>query len=450
MTLARLLTETALRLPERPALTYDDRRLTYGELDALAARAAGALRERGVAAGDRVALVLPNRPESVAAYHGVLRLGATAVPLNPLLSEREVAMRVDDAGAALFEVDDLDGPPVDAAPVPDGDDVAVILYTSGTTGDPKRIELTQAGLRLSVDYLAHVGLGLREDDVMFGAAPLSHVLGMSGCMNATIAAGACLALVPRFEARAALELIERERVTIILAVPSMCAALLAASTETGLTPRMRIAHVGGAPVAVELQHAFEERFGAVVLEGYGMTECGGTTTLNHAGRARKPGSVGTPASGGVIRIAADGEVLLRSPTLMRGHEGWFGTGDIGRIDEDGYLYLLDRKKDVILRGGYTVYPRELEEVLYAHHGVQEAIVLGVPSERHGEEVVALVVAGPDGCDADELKAFVRERVAAYKYPRLVLVVDELPHGPSGKIQRREIDRSALAGLLTQS
>ena len=230
----------------------------------------------------------------------------------------------------------------------------------------------------------------------------------------------------------------------------MCAALLAASTETGLSPRMRIAHVGGAPVAVELQNAFEERFGAVVLEGYGMTECGGTTTLNHAGRARKPGSVGTPASGGVIRIAEDGEVLLRSPTLMRGHDGWFGTGDIGRIDEDGYLYLLDRKKDVILRGGYTVYPRELEEILYAYPGVREAIVLGVPSDRHGEEVVALVVAGPEGCDADEVKAFVRERVAAYKYPRLVLVVDELPHGPSGKIQRREIDRSALAGLLAQN
>ena len=188
MTLARLLTETALRLPDRPALTYDDRRLTYAQLDLRAARAAGALRKRSVAAGDRVALVLPNRPESVAAYHGVLRLGATVVPLNPLLSEREVTARVDDAGASLFEIDDLDGPPVEAAPVPDGDDVAVILYTSGTTGDPKRIELTQAGLRLSVDYLAHVGLGLREDDVVFGAAPLSHVLGMSGCMNATIAA----------------------------------------------------------------------------------------------------------------------------------------------------------------------------------------------------------------------------------------------------------------------
>ena len=448
MTLARLLAETALRSPNRPALAHDGRRLTYAELNVLAARAAGGLLARGVAAGDTVAFILPNRPESVAAYHGALRLGATVVPLNPLLSKPEVAARVADAGAHLFDVDDLDGPSADLPPVPDGDDVAVILYTSGTTGDPKRIELTHAGLRLSIDYLAFVGLGLREDDVVFGAAPLAHVLGMSGCMNATIAAGACLALVPRFEARSALELMEREGVTILLGVPSMCAALLAASAETRPAPGLRIAHVGGAPVPVELLHTFEERFGAIVLEGYGMTECGGTATLNHAGRERKPGSVGTPASGGVISIAEDGEVLLRSPTLLRGHDGWFPTGDVGRIDDDGYLYLLDRKKDVILRGGYTVYPREVEEVLFAHPDVHEAVVLGVPSELHGEEVVALVVAGPDGCDADELKAFVREQVAAYKYPRLVLVVDELPHGPSGKIQRREIDRLALASLLT--
>ena len=448
MTLARLLSETARRVPDRPALVYDGGRVTYAELDERAAQAAGALRAHGIGAGDRVALVLPNRPESVAAYHGVLRLGATVVPLNPLLTEREVELRVADSGAARFGVDDLvGGPSVAPAPAPPGDDVAVILYTSGTTGDPKRIELTQAGLRLVADYLAHVGLHLREGDVVFGVTPLAHVLGMSGCMNATIAAGACLALVPRFDAEAALELMQRERIGILLGVPSMCTALLAASEESGLAPPVRIAHIGGAPTAAELINAFEERFGGIVLEGYGMTEAGGTVTLSHAGRERKPGSVGTPAVGGVIRIADDGEVLLQSPTLMRGHEGWFPTGDVGRLDEDGYLYLYDRKKDVILRAGYTVYPREVEEVLYGHPGVREVVVLGVPHESLGEEVVAVVVAGPGGCDPEELKAYARERVAAYKYPRLVQVVDELPHGASGKIQRREIDRAALAALL---
>jgi long-chain acyl-CoA synthetase len=447
LTLARLLPETARRLPDRPALFYEGAVQTYAELDTRAARVAGALRAHGVAPGDRVALVLPNRPQSVAAYHGVLRLGATVVPLNPLLAEREVEQRVADSGAVRFEVDDLDAEPVEASPAPAGDDVAVILYTSGTTGDPKRIELTQAGLRLSVDYLAHVGLRLREDDVVHGVTPLAHVLGMSGCMNATISAGACLALVTRFDADAALEQFERERIGIVLAVPSMCTALLAAAEGRKQVPSLRIAHVGGAPMAVDLLHAFEERFGGVVLEGYGMTECGGTATLNHWGRERRPGSVGTPASGGVVRIADDGEVLLQTPTLMRGHDGWFPTGDVGRLDEDGYLYLLDRKKDVILRGGYTVYPREVEEVLYAHPGVREVVVLGVPHEPLGEEVVAVVVAGPSGLDPEDLKAFARERVAAYKYPRLVVVVDELPHGASGKIQRREIDRAALAARL---
>jgi long-chain acyl-CoA synthetase len=447
--LGTLLADAAGRVPDRPALAHQGERLSYAELDARTACAAGALRERGVGAGDAVALVLPNRPESVAAYHGVLRLGAVVVPLNPLLSEREIAHRVADAGARRFEVDELDGSPVTGVSSRAGDDVAVVLYTSGTTGHPKRIELTQAGLRTSVEYLVSEGLGLREDDVLFGAAPLAHVFGMSGCMNAAVAAGACLALVPRFEPVAALHLIEREGVSVFMGVPSMCAALLAASDETGIAPRMRIAHVGGAPLAVELLHAFEARFELTVLEGYGMTECGGTATTNHAGRPRKPGSVGTPAAGGEIRIAEDGEVLLRSPTLMRGHAGWFATGDVGRLDEDGYLFLLDRKKDVIFRGGYSVYPREIEEVLYAHAAVREAVVVGVPHPMLGEEVVALVAPARPDCDAEELKAFVRERVAAYKYPRLVVLVDELPHGPTGKIQRREIDRTTLAGLLGQ-
>jgi long-chain acyl-CoA synthetase len=370
---------------------------------------------------------------------------AAAVPLNPLLSEREVAARVADSGARLVSVDALDGPPLADPASPAGDETAVILYTSGTTGDPKRVELTHAGLRLAADYLARDGLGLRDDDVLFGAAPLAHVFGMSGCMNAALSAGACLALVPRFEPVSALETIEREGVTVLMGVPAMCAALLRAADETGRAPRMRIAHVGGAPLAVQLLHAVEERFGLTMLEGWGMTECGGTAATNHAGRPRKPGSVGTPASGGEIRIADDGEVLLRSPTLGCGLPEWLPTGDVGRLDEDGYLFLLDRKKDVILRGGYSVYPREVEEALYAHPAVREAVVVGVPHPRVGEEVVA-VVSG-DGCEAEDVKAFVRERVAAYKYPRLVVVVDELPHGPTGKIQRREIDRGALAALL---
>lgn len=407
----------------------------------LAARAAGALRDRGVGPGDRVALLLPNRPTFVAAYHGALRLGAVVVPINPLLSEREQHERIADGDARVVVDGPLDGAPTHDVAAVAGDDVAVVLYSSGTTGSPKRIELTHAGLRHNAEYVALDALHLREDDVLFGSAPLAHVFAMTGCMNAAIAAHACLALVERFDPNAALDLIEREHVSVFMGVPAMCVALLA----TGRGAQFRLAHVGGAPLAMETLHAFEKRFGTTVLEGYGMTEVGGMATSNHAGRERKPGTVGTPAAGAEVRIDGNGigEVLIRTPTIMRGHAGWFATGDIGFLDEDGYLHLVDRKKDVILRGGYSVYPREIEEVLIAHPHVREAVVLGVPDERVGEEVVALVVATDAACDPDELQAYARERVAAYAYPRRVVLVADFPRSATGKILRREIDREAL-------
>jgi long-chain acyl-CoA synthetase len=439
------LREVAQRSPDRAALVADGARIDYAALDVLAARAAGGLHERGVRRGDRVALLLPNRPAFVAAYHGALRLGAVVVPINTLSTEREVGERVADAGARILVDEELAGPALDGIEHVDAGDVAVALYSSGTTGAPKRIELTHGGLRANAEYLAHDALGLREDDVVFGAAPLAHVFGMTGCMNASIAAGACLALVERFEPIAALDLVEAAGVTVFMGVPAMCVALLA----TGRSAAMRIAHVGGAPLPVDTLHAFEERFGATVLEGYGMTEVGGTATTNHADRERKPGSVGTPAAGGEIRIDGDvvGEVFLRSPTAMRGHDAWLATGDVGYLDEDGYLFLVDRKKDVILRAGYTVYPREIEEVLVAHPYVREAVVVGVPDERVGEEVVALVVPDDAACDPEALREHVREQVAAYKYPRRVFLVDDLPRSATGKILRREIDRDALRAQL---
>jgi long-chain acyl-CoA synthetase len=446
VTLATLLADAAAAAGNRPALAHGGARIGYRELDAAATRAAGALRERGVEQGDRVAFVLPNEPASVAAYHGALRVGAVVVPLNPLLSRTEIERRVADVGAVLLEPAALDGPPVDELASVAEDDTAVILSTSGTTGEPRRVELTHGGLRRLAEYIARDALGLREDDVLFGSTPLSHVFGMTGCMNGAIAAGACLALVARFEPERALEEIDREHVSVFMGVPAMCATLVAASEATGRRPWMRVAHVGGAPLPVELLAAFEQRFGAAVLEGYGMTEAGGPLTTNHHDRPRKPGSVGTPVADAEVRIADDGEVLVRSPWLMRGHDGWLATGDVGRLDDDGYLFLLDRKKDVILRGGYTVYPREVEEALHRHPAVREAVVLGVPHPTLGEEVVALVVL--DGAvDADDVKALVRGRVAAYKYPRVVIAVDELPHGPTGKIERNAIDRGPLARLV---
>jgi long-chain acyl-CoA synthetase len=393
------LAAAAQRFPDRPALAHGGKRIAYAELDAMAADA-------GVAGVD--VFVMPNVPESVARFHGTLRRGGVVVPLNPLLSEREAARRRE---------------PFERRP-----DTAVVLFTSGTTGEPKRVELSHARLAANAEAVVDA-LGITEQDVLFGAAPLSHVFGMTGCMNGAIAAGACLALVERFDPHAALATISDEGVTVFTGVPAMLAALLRAAAETGRAPRMRLAHVGGAPLPAELRDRFEARFGATVLEGYGMTEVGGAVAVERHDRPRRPGSVGHPVAGQEVRIAPDGEVLVDG----------LATGDVGRLDGDGYLYLLDRKKDVILRGGYTVYPREVEEALAAHPAVSEAVVVGVPHEELGEEVGALVVArGP--CDADELRSFVRERVAAYAYPRLVAVVDELPRGPTGKALRREAAR----------
>lgn len=412
MTLGRLLGAAAARYRDRPALAFEGARTSYAELDALA--------ERAVPESRLLPLPMPNTPESVWRFHGALRHGAVVVPINPLLSEREVEQR-----RAPFE------------PAPG---TAVVLYTSGTTGEPKRVELSHTLLRANAEYLAHDALELSEEDVLFGSAPLAHVFGMSACMNAALAAGATLALVRRFDAREALDVIERDGVTVFMGVPAMLAALVVASEQTGRRPRLRLAHSGGAPLPPETLHAFEDRFGATVLEGYGMTEVGGVAATNHAGRPRKPGSVGQAAAGHELHIAEDGEVLVRTSAE------WIATGDIGRLDDDGHLFLLDRKKDVILRGGYTVYPREVEEALLEHPCVREAVVIGVPHPALGEEVAALVVA--EGCTSDEVTAFVRTRVARYKYPRVLAIVDELPRGSSGKVLRRAIDREALTRLAS--
>ena len=412
MTLTTLLGESAALAPDRCAIAFDGEHVSYGELDARAGAAPPP--------AQLLPLPMPNEPESIVRFHGAMRRGAVVVSLNPLLSEPELAERRR---------------PFEPAP-----GTEVVLFTSGTTGEPKRIELAGDVLRANAEYLAHEALELHADDVVLSSAPLSHVFGLTACMNATIAAGATLALMRRFDAHTALDLIEHERVTVLMGVPAMLSALLAASADTGRAPQLRLAHVGASPLASATLEAFEQRFGARVLEGYGMSEAGGVVTVTHAAAATKPGSVGTAAAGQVLRIAEDGEVLVRSGGR------WIETGDLGRLDEDGYLFLLDRKKDVILRGGYTVYARQVEEALLAHPAVAEAAVVGVPHERLGEEVVALVVpAGPVA--PEELQAFVRERVAAYAYPRLVDLVDDLPRNATGKVLRRAIDRAALADRL---
>jgi long-chain acyl-CoA synthetase len=481
--LADLLTDTAVRSPERTAVKLDERELSYAELDQASARVAGLLRAKGVHAGDRVGLMLPNVPYFAVVYYGILRAGGVVVPMNVLLKAREVAYYLSDSGARLLfawhgfaeaahagsdeaqadcllvepgDFEGLLGRSERALEVVerDGNDTAVILYTSGTTGTPKGAELTHFNLRRNAEIAIDL-FGVRDDAVTLGALPLFHSFGQTCGLNATVGAGGCLTLVPRFDPERVLEVIERDRVTVFEGVPTMYAALLNhPQRERFDTATLRVCVSGGAAMPVEVMRAFERAFGCAVLEGYGLSETSPVASFNHPGRERKPGSIGTPVDGVEMKLVGDGEIgeiAIRGHNVMKGYwrrpdataeairDGWFHTGDLARVDEDGYFFIVDRKKDMVIRGGYNVYPREVEEVLYEHPAVREAAVVGVPHPELGEEVAAAVVLAP-GAAADELEIvdFVKRQVAAYKYPRLVWFVDELPKGSTGKILKREI------------
>ncbi len=484
--------EHAARLHgRRPALRLGESELSYARLHAGAAQVAGWLRARGFEPGDRVGIMLPNVPEFALAYYGVLRAGGVVVPMNVLLKEREVAFYLGNSGAKLVvgwqgyeeaceqgarqagaeavvtargELAALvaDADPVDQPCARAAEDTAVILYTSGTTGKPKGAELTHANLRRNVE----VALGLfsiAEADVVLGALPLFHSFGQTCGLNAAVRSGACLALVPRFDPHAVLETIERYGVTIFQGVPTMYAALLGhPARERFDASTLRLCVSGGAALPVEILRGFEQAFGCIVLEGYGLSETSPIASFNHPDRERKPGSIGTPIGGVEMRLVdesrsavaagAVGEIAIRGHNIMKGYldqpdataaaideDGWFYTGDMGRVDTDGYFFIVDRKKDLIIRGGYNVYPREIEEVLYEHPAVSEAAVVGVPDAALGEEVGAAVALKP-GVEAGEaeLREFVKGQVAAYKYPRHLWFVDELPKGPTGKILKRAI------------
>ena len=495
--LADLLSRSAAERPDRVAIKLDDSELSYAALDAAAARMAGLLRAKGVQPGDRVGIMLPNVAYFPICYYGVLRAGAAVVPMNGLLKEREVAFHLGDSGAkvllawhqfadaahagaeqtdaecVLVEPGEFEAllercqPALEVAERRP-DDTAVILYTSGTTGTPKGAELTHDNLLRNVEVT--VGLfGLDERAVTLGALPFFHAFGQTCALNATISVGGCLTLIPRFDGGKALEVLERDRVTVFEGVPTMYAAMLhhpeAAERDVSA---LEVCVSGGAAMPVEIMRAFEQKFGCQILEGYGLSETSPVASFNRRDRERKPGSIGLPVDGVEMRVIDDdgpevpqgdiGEVAIRGHNVMKGYwkldeataeaidaDGWFKTGDIARVDEDGYFFIVDRKKDLVIRGGYNVYPREIEEVFYEHPDVREAAVIGIPHDELGEEVAAAVAlkAGADSTPG-ELRDFVKQRVAAYKYPRHVWLVDELPKGPTGKILKREIALPAAA------
>jgi len=489
--LAQLLTDSAHRDADRVAVRLDDSALTYSLLDAASAHFAGLLAAHGMHPGDRVGIMLPNVPHFPVCYYGALRAGGIVVPMNVLLKRREVAYYLADSGARLlfawhgFSQDAIAGaeqagaecvlvepgefepmlgrtaPHTEVLRTAD-EDTAVLLYTSGTTGQPKGAELTHANLSRNASAAAGL-FSIGSDAVTLGGLPLFHSFGQTCGMNATIVGGGTLTLLPRFDPRKALEVIERDRVNVFLGVPTMYAAMLHhPDRERFDVSTLRHCGSGGAAMPVELLRAFDAAFGCKILEGYGLSETSPVTSFNHPDRERKPGSIGTPIEGVQMRVVDDsgrelaqgevGEIVIRGYNVMKGYwrrpeetaaaivDAWFHTGDLGRVDEDGFFYIVDRKKDMIIRGGYNVYPREVEEVLYEHPAVREAAVIGVPDADLGEEIGA-AVALKDGCTAtsEELREHVRDQLAAYKYPRHVWFVDELPKGPTGKILKREIE-----------
>ncbi|MFW3171110.1 long-chain-fatty-acid--CoA ligase [Geodermatophilus sp. CPCC 206100] len=489
--LAQHLLDTAAAHGDRPALRMDDAVLTYDRFAEDATRVAAGLRARGVAPGDRVGMVLPNVLSFPVVFYGALLAGAAVVPMNPLLKAREVEYYLRDSGARLVVAldsvaeatveaagavgieavtvgpagpgdaltGDADGGPVDRA----DEDAAVILYTSGTTGPPKGAELTHANLRGNARTTQETLLEGTAEDVIMGCLPLFHVFGLTCALNAGVLAGSCLTLLPRFDGAKALEVVERDRVTVFEGVPTMFAAMLhSPARDRADVSSLRLCISGGSAMPVEVMRSFEETFGCIVLEGYGLSETSPVASFNHPHAERKPGTIGTPIRGVEMRLVDDegrdvregdvGEIAIRGENVMRGYwnrpeetaaaipDGWFRTGDLARRDAEGYYAIVDRKKEMIIRGGYNVYPREIEEALYEHPAVAEAACVGVPHPDLGEEVAAAVALKP-GAQADpaELRAWVKERVAAYKYPRHVWLVEALPKGPTGKILRRAVE-----------
>lgn len=491
--LASTLVTTARTHPDKVAIKLDDAELTWQQLHGLAAKAAGAMRAAGLEPGDRVSLILPNVPAFPVLFYGALLAGGTVVPMNPLLKAQEIEYFYTDSGAKFSFVwgdflaeaqggaegtgttviasgpvgpseEDLPaGEPI-ATPVERaGDDTAVILYTSGTTGRPKGAELTHDNLDLNAMRSADDIIGIRTDDVIMGCLPLFHVFGLTCGLNTAVRTGATLTLIPRFEPGKALEVIARDQVTIFEGVPTMYGAMLHhPDVTTADISSLRTCVSGGSALPEQTLKEFEETFAVRLLEGYGLSETSPVASFNMLDQPSKPGTIGRAIPGCEMKLLdidgnevgageGVGEIVIRGDNVMKGYwnkpeetaraipDGWFRTGDIASVDEDGYYTIVDRKKDLIIRGGMNIYPREVEEVLYTHPDVLECAVVGVPHPELGEDVGAAVSLreGASG-DVDEIRQFVKDRVAAYKYPRTVWVLGELPKGPTGKILKREI------------
>ncbi|MEV0318228.1 long-chain fatty acid--CoA ligase [Streptomyces sp. NPDC050658] len=495
LSLASVLAEPARRRPDHTALVEGELRLSYGELWSQARALAAALVGLGVRPGDRVALMAPNTAEFPRAYYAILAAGGVVVPVHLLLSAEEVEHVLRDSGAALLlchpaqaetgkaaaaatgvrmvalgedgELGTLAGAaePLVTHVTRDADDPAVVFYTSGTTGVPKGAVLSHLNLVMNATVCAFDAHDVHRDDIALGALPLFHAFGQTVSMNATWRAGATLVLLPRFDAARAIELMAAEGVNTFHGVPTMYVNLLAAAPDAAVLPGLRQCVSGGASLPVAVLERFEETFGVRIYEGYGLSETSPTASVNQPVFGTRAGSIGHSVWGVDVEIAraeAEGRIELLpagelGEVVIRGHnvfseylgrpeateeavvDGWFRTGDLGTKDADGFLAIVDRKKDVIIRGGFNVYPREVEEVLMRHPDVAQAAVIGLPDDVHGEEICAVVVARPGSDpDAAQIAGWSKEHLGRHKYPRRVEFIDALPLGPSMKVLKRAL------------
>ncbi len=520
LNLATVLDYSAKEYADKTALVFGDKRFSYAQLDAVAGQVANGLVALGIGKGDKVALSCPNLPYFPMVYFGILKTGATVVPLNVLLKGREIAYHLKDSEAKAYfcfqgtpelpmaaegwagfqevpgcehfwvvTADPASASPVEGAAtmgqliggqapmfetvVTSAEDTAVILYTSGTTGFPKGAELTHANMTMNA--LASRDLAeLTHDDVLLVVLPLFHSFGQTVLMNAGLSMGNTLVLIPRFTPDGVLGAMQAEKVTVFAGVPTMYWAMLAFEDPDRkidiptIAGNLRVGISGASSLPLEIIRGIQEKYGIAIMEGYGLSETSPVATFNMPHKERKPGSVGTPIWGIEVKVfdpdqqevptGEVGEIVIRGNNVMKGYynkpeatadafqgTSWFHTGDLGRMDEDGYVFIVDRVKDMIIRGGFNVYPREVEEVLMTHPAVSLASVIGVPHDQHGEEIKAYLVLNPgQSVSEEEVVSWSKEQMAAYKYPRIVEVRDALPMTATGKILKKEL-RAEIGG-----
>lgn len=515
MNLSKRVHEISQQDPNKTAYHFIGKDTSYGEFDRSVSKFAGALKELGVEQGDHVAFLLGNSPHFLISLYATMRIGATAVPINPIYAPDEIAYIVKDSDAKVvialdallplvekahlalpkvetFIICETDSAaaaklavlpqevgqkvaafseilskadPIEQSADVQTDDNAVILYTSGTTGKPKGAMLTHGNLYSNArDTGAYLQIG--QEDRIIATLPVFHVFALTVVVNAPLIQGATIILVPRFNPKDVFDAIKSQKATVFAGVPTMFNFMYQyPEAQTADFETVRLAISGGSALPVALLHNFEEKFNVRVSEGYGLSEASPVTCFNPIDRERKAGSIGTSIInvenkvvdelGEEVAVGEVGELIVRGPNVMKGYykmpeetnaalrDGWLYTGDLAKVDEEGYFYIVDRKKDMIIVGGYNVYPREVEEVLFAHPGISEAAVVGLPDPNFGEEVNAYVVLKDSSIAIEDLRAYCTEHLAKYKVPKHFEILDDLPKNTTGKILRRSLKDQAL-------